>query len=37
MNINTEIYFNIKISADATEEVYEFKKIKTETKSKFHE
>ena len=32
MNIYTEIYFNIKISADATEEVYELKKIKTETK-----
>ena len=32
MNINTEIYFNIKISADATEKVHEFKKIKTETK-----
>ena len=32
MNIYTEICFNIKISADAAEEVYEFKKIKTETK-----
>ena len=32
MNIYTEIYFNLKISADATEEVYELKKIKTETK-----
>lgn len=32
MNIYTEIYSNLKISADATEEVYELKKIKTETK-----
>ena len=32
MNVNTEIYSNIKISAEATEEVFEFKKIKTETK-----
>ena len=30
MNIYTEIYSNLKISADATEEVYELKKIKTE-------
>ena len=32
MNIYTEIYSNLKISADGTEEVYEIKKIKTETK-----
>ena len=32
MNIYTEIYSNLKISADATEEVYELKKIKTESK-----